>query len=122
MLKTKILDKISIIKKQYDLHWNEKRYGIHPSIVLMEETKEKFFSENTDIQENGVYYFKGLLSLRQWDDLDDTLSKNNENKDKYKHWYVDDFNNFSEFYEFLEELVKDVEKYHHMRINNLTDK
>ena len=133
-LKEIILTKSDVIHRQYMLIlknieenksvWDESKKRMH-SIYAQKMPKivEIFFSNNLLNQEDGLKAFKGLLSLRQWDDnIDDTFRPNNENKDKYKDIFVDDFNNFSEFYQFLKDLVKDVEEYHDTRINNLGDK
>lgn len=120
-LKEAIEDKINVVVQQYEKSWDSKRYGLHPSVALLRDREKKFFSDNRSMQEEGIKRFRGLLSFRQWDDIDDTLSKNNENKDKYKDRYVDDFNNFSEFYQFLKSLVEDVEAYHSVRTKSMDD-
>ncbi len=126
-LKDMILTKADVIHRQYmsilknieenKSVWDENKKRMQsvyakkiPRII------EMFFSNNLLNQENGLKAFKGLLSLRQWDDIDDTLSKNNENKDKFKHRFIDDFNNFQEFYQVIKSLVKDAEEYHRRRL------
>jgi hypothetical protein len=124
--KNNILRKSDIVRRQYLLTWKEIENNKH----IWNETKEslkhyyteripqiieEFFSNNKELQEEGLKGYRGLLLLRPWDNIDDTFKKNNEKKDKYKDSFVDDFNNFSEFYEFLEDLVKDIEEYHKMR-------
>ena len=108
--KKEIEQKINIIIRQCEKNWNKERYGEHPYILEFNNLKKNIFSSNKLIQEKGLKGFKSFLSLRAWDDIDDTFRKNNENNDKYKNEFVDEFNNFSEFYDFLDFFVRDIER------------
>jgi len=111
-LKEKIQNKIDTIIRQYNLAGNLKVY-----IPILKEIENDFFFADKPLQEKSIQRLDSLLlTLRVWDSLDDSFCKNNEQKDKYKDRFVDDFNNFVELYEFMVSLVKDVETYHHQRL------
>ena len=114
-LENKIKNAVNVVKRQYLLS------DMNVYISGLEELEEEFFSDDENLKNEAAKHFKDLLSLRQWDDIDDTLSQNNENKDKFKHRFIDDFNNFQEFYQVIENLVKDVEEYHDARLKNVVD-
>ncbi|WP_295421394.1 hypothetical protein [Sulfurovum sp.] len=128
-LKSQILLKADIVHRQNLITWA----GIQKNKKMWDEVKKRlepvytqrmpkiiqdFFSDDLQLQEEGLKGFKGLLLIRPWENIDDTFRNNNEQKDKYKDNFVDDFNNFLEFYNFLEGLVSDVEEYHRQRVEN----
>ena len=122
-LKETIEDKTNVVIRQNEMRWDEKRRGLNILVQSVQQMEEELFSYDEVLQTKGLHGYRGLLLLRPWDDIDDnSFGIINKNKDTFKDKYVDDFNNFSEFYEFLKGLVNDVEEYHDARINNLDDK
>lgn len=105
-LEKKIKNNLNLIKQQYLLKGNLKVY-----ISTLEEIEKKFFSNNLISQQEALEGFKSLLlSYRAWEDAySDYFS---DTGDKYKDKFVDGFNNWDEWYSFLENLVKDVEEYY----------
>jgi hypothetical protein len=103
--------KIDIVLKQYELG-NLTVYS-----PILKEITNNFFSNEQKLQEESLKRFSSLLlNLRAWEDTYFDIAF--DNGDKYKDRFVDNFNNFSEFYDFLQGLVKDVEEYHQQRLNN----
>ena len=108
-LKEKIEKKIDIVSRQYKLKGSLKVY-----MPILKEIENNFFLNEKKLQEISIERFKSLLlSYRAWED---TYSYTFSNQtDKYKESFVDDFNNWSEWYSFLKSLIADVEEYHVQR-------
>lgn len=114
-LKENIKYKTNIVIRQNEMRWDEKRRGLNILVQSVQEIEEEFFSDDEVLQKKGLQGYQGLLLLRPWEDIEDIPYRG----DKNKYRFVDNFNNFSEFYQFLKSLVKDAEEYHHARMNNL---
>lgn len=112
--KKEIIDKSDILIRQY------KKMGWDESIVYEKKNIMDFFSNDINLQEGALKAMKGSLNPRVWESVGFT-SHNPNYPMYYKDEFVDEFNNFSDFYGFLMQLVKDTEEYHNARINHLDE-
>ena len=97
-LKEQISHKIDMVLRQYNISGSKKVYA-----PILLELKEKLFSGNKELEEEALKGMKSLLlTIRAWDGYD--YSKNPDD-------FIDDFNDFEEFYVFLEGFIQDVEIY-----------
>jgi hypothetical protein len=108
-----IEEKIDVLIRQL------KKCGGEVYIDWIKKLQNDIFSNDDKVREitlKQVTSRSNFLNIRVWDDLG--IGPGVENPlypTYYKDSFVDDFNNFSEFYEFLEGLVKDIEEYHKIR-------
>ena len=110
-LKQKLEKKIDTVLKQYEYNWNEEiQRREHPYIIKLKEIEKQLFSKNKDNCINAVKRLDSLLlSLRAWEDgYYDAFW---DTSDKYKDKFVDGFNNWDEWYDFLKSIVEDAKKY-----------
>jgi len=111
-LEQQIKNKINTVIRQYELGVTSTVY-----IPTLREIEQDFFSDDLSLQEEGL---KGLddllLTLRAWENYFEASS---DHADKYKDMFVDSFNNFDEWYQFLEDLVADAQEYHKQRIEEV---
>ncbi len=97
-LKEQISHKINMVLRQYNLIG-----GYDPYSPKLLKLKEKLFSGNKELEKEALKGMKSLLlTIRAWDGYD--YSKNPDD-------FIDDFNDFEEFYVFLEGFIQDVEIY-----------
>ena len=98
VLRESIIRKIDMILRQYNISGNMKVYA-----PILLELKEKLFSGDHELEQEALKGMKSLLlTIRAWDGYD--YSKNPDD-------FIDDFNDFEELYSFLEDFIKDVERY-----------
>jgi len=111
-LEQQIKNKINTVIRQYELDGVATVY-----IPILREIEQEFFSDDLLLQEKGLKGFDSLLlTLRAWENYFDAAS---DHGDKYKDMFVDSFNNFDEWYQFLEDLVADAQEYHKQRIEEV---
>ena len=111
-LKEKIAKNIDIVLRQYKLeNWDEERNGTHPYYLTLKKLEEEFISNDISKIKKGVKGFESLLlSYRAWEDGYHKYFA--DRGDKYKDKFIDNFNNWTKWYAFLESLVKDAKEYY----------
>ena len=110
LLKEQIGNKIDTVARQYKLEWDESiQRREHPYIDRLQKIKDLLFSKDSDQQQNGLKELESLLlSLHAWDGY---FHFSFDQGDKYKDKFVDNFNNWNEWYTFLERIVSDTKEY-----------
>lgn len=110
MSKNNIIKKIDILIKQYE------KYNVTNMIKSVNKIKKDFFSDNKNLQEKALLSLREHLNTRIWEGIGIGIGfENPKYPTYYKDNYVDNFNNFSEFYAFLESLIADAENYNRLR-------
>lgn len=109
--KENIKNKLKKLIRQYE-KMGHNEYGQYVKRDIAD-----FFSEDTELQEKALKSIQSILSIRLWDGFGFT-SHNPRYLTYYKDEFIDNFNNFGEWYKFLQELVKDVEAYHKERLSS----
>jgi len=111
------------IEEKFDVLIRQlKKCGGEVYIDSTKKLENDIFSNDDKVRETALKQVasrSNFLNTRVWDDLG--VGPGVENQlypTYYKDSFVDDFNNFSEFYEFLKGLVKDVEEYY--KVKNYT--
>jgi len=111
-LKEQIENKIDTVLRQYNSEggwWESRPLKEHPYATSLKEIREQLFSNNIKDKQEGLKRLESLLlSLRAWDDYFHFAF---DDGDKYKDKFVDDFNNWNEWYTFLESIVSDAKEY-----------
>ena len=93
-----IENKIDIIEQQC------KFYYFNNYVEIYQDIKKNIFSENIADNMKALKSSKDMLNIRAWESICNIYSKNSNN-------FIDEFNNFGEFYDFLIQLVNDIEEY-----------
>jgi len=114
-LKNKIEKGISTVIRQYELEgdiWNGMYHNnIHPYIPKLKKIREQLFSNDEEIMKQGLRGLENLLlSYRAWED--GYSSYFSDKDDTYKDKFVDNFNNWDEWYNFMESIVEDAKEYY----------
>jgi len=108
-LKEQIENKIDTVLRQYDSEggwWESRPLKEHPYSTSLKEIREQLFSNNIKDKQEGLKRLESLLlTLRAWEDRYNVFSKDDKNT------YVDNFNNFNEWYDFLKSIVSDAKEY-----------
>ena len=111
-LKEQIENKIDTVLRQYDSEggwWESRPLKEHPYSTSLKEIREQLFSNNIKDKQEGLKRLESLLlSLRAWDNY---FHYAFDYGDKYKDKFIDDFNNWNEWYAFLESIVSDAKEY-----------
>ena len=106
-LKNRIEKGLDTVIRQFELMVSFKVY-----IPKIKELENELFSNDKVKSKNGLKGIESLLSInRAWMEVIsvDVLSdKGNTYKDKF----VDNFNNWDEWYNFMENIVEDAKKYY----------
>lgn len=103
----KSLDKIT---KQYQ------KSKVNVYIPKHEENIRNFFSTDVELQKKGLKGIQQLLNIRLWDEVLSLTNMGSNYPNYYRDIFIDDFNNFDEWYTFLEKIVKEVEIYQNERM------
>ena len=113
LLKKQIENKIDTVLRQYNSEggwWESRPLKEHPYATSLKEIREQLFSNNIKDKEEGLKRLESLLlSFRAWEMYLEYYD--DQGGDKYKDRYVDNFNNWDEWYEFLKSIVFDAKEY-----------
>ena len=112
-LKEQIENKIDAVLRQYELEgekWESRPLQEHPYATTLKEIRDQLFSNNTKDKQEGLKGLESLLlSFRAWEMYLEYYD--DQGGDEYKDKYVDNFNNWDEWYEFLKSIVSDAKEY-----------
>jgi len=109
-LEQQIKNKINTVIRQYELGVTSTVY-----IPILREIEQEFFSDDLLLQEKGLKNIDELLLTRRaWGIVGEYFTG-----EEYKDKFVDNFNNFNEWYQFLKDLVADTQEYHKQRIEEV---